>query len=205
MAKNLAPKCKQCRRAGEKLFLKGDRCVGPKCAFSRRGAPVAAKGKKMSEYGTQLKAKQKAKKEYGMMEKQFKLTFEKAQKQTGKAGENLLKLLETRLDNTVFRLGLAESRPKARQIVGHGHVQINGKKVNIPSYQVKAGEVITIKPGSKKSKLFANLEDKVKKAQVPGWLNFDVKAGTAKVLNRPSTEDIKSDIDTQVIVEYYSK
>lgn len=205
MAKNLAPKCKQCRRAGEKLFLKGDRCVGPKCAFSRRGAPVAAKGKKMSEYGTQLKAKQKAKKEYGMMEKQFKLTFEKAQKQTGKAGENLLKLLETRLDNTVFRLGLAESRPKARQIVGHGHVQINGKKVNIPSYQVRAGEVITIKPGSKKSKLFANLEDKVKKAQVPGWLNFDVKAGTAKVLNRPSTEDIKSDIDTQIIVEYYSK
>jgi len=205
MAKNLVPKCKQCRRAGEKLFLKADRCVGPKCAFSRRGAPVAAKGVKMSEYGTQLKAKQKAKKEYGLMEKQFKLTFQKAQKQAGKAGDNLLKLLETRLDNTVFRLGIADSRPKARQIVTHGHIQINSKKVNIPSYQVKTGEIITIKPASKNSKLFANLEEKVKKAQVPGWLNFDVKAWTAKVLNRPSNEDIKSNINTQIIVEYYSK
>jgi len=139
------------------------------------------------------------------LEKQFKLTFEKAQKQTGKAGDNLLKLLETRLDNTVFRLGLASSRPQARQLVNHGHAYINGKKVSIPSYQVNVGEIITIKPGSKGSKMFTNIEDKIKKAQIPGWLNFDVKEMTAKVLHKPGIEDIRTDINTQVIVEYYSK
>lgn len=207
MAKNLNPKCKQCRRAGEKLFLKGDRCNTQKCGVVRRGDPKAAKGgnRKTSEYGMQLAEKQKAKKEYGLLEKQFKLTFEKAKKQTGKAGENLLSLLETRLDNTIYRLGFVGSRSQARQMVNHGHFMINGKKVNIPSFQVKPGEVITVRPSSKKSKMFANVEDKVKKAQVPGWINFDAKDLTAKVLHKPDQNDIKSNINTQVIVEYYSK
>lgn len=204
MAKNLDPKCKQCRRAGEKLFLKGERCTTQKCAVVRRGSPNEGK-RKTSEYGMQLAEKQKAKKEYGLLEKQFRLTFEKAKKLSGKAGENLLSLLETRFDNTIYRLGFVGSRSQARQMVNHGHFMINGKKVNIPSFQVKPGEIITVRPSSRKSKMFANVEEKAKKAHIPGWINFDAKEMTAKVLHKPSQNDIKSDINTQVIVEYYSK
>lgn len=209
MSKNLDPKCKQCRRAGEKLFLKGERCDTPKCAIVKRNFPPGIHGVKgksrQSEYGLQLQEKQKVKREYGLLEKQFRLTFEKGKTQAGKAGENLFKLLETRLDNTVYRLGFASSRTQARQMVNHGHFTVNGKKVNIPSYQVRVGEVIAVRAGSKKSKLFAGLEEKAKKTQVPGWLNLDVKGLSAKVLNKPTIEDVKTNFNVQMIVEFYSK
>lgn len=209
MSKNLDPKCKQCRRAGEKLFLKGERCDTAKCAIVKRNFPPGMHGVKgktrQSEYGLQLQEKQKVKREYGLREKQFKLTFEKGKAQAGKAGENLFKLLETRFDNTIYRLGFASSRTQARQLVNHGHFLINNKKVNIPSYQVRIGEIITIKAGSKKSKLFAGLDEKLKKTQAPGWLNLDVKELTAKVLHKPNIEDIKTNFNTQMIVEFYSK
>ncbi len=209
MAKNLIPQCKQCRRAGQKLFLKGERCYSQKCEIVKRNYPPGIHGvkgkKRQSEYGMQLQEKQNAKKEYGLLEKQFRLTFEKAKREQGQAGENLLKLLETRLDNAIYRLGIAANRNQARQIIGHGHIVVNDKKVNIPSFQLKSGDVIKIKPASKKSKLFSDLETKLKKTQIPGWLNFDVKESTAKILHRPNMDDIKTNINVQMIVEYYSK
>ena len=209
MARNITSKCKQCRRAGVKLFLKGERCSSTKCAIVTRNFPPGVHGpkgkKRQTEYGMQLQEKQNLRKEYGLMEKQFRLTFEKAKNQQGAAGENLFKLLETRLDNTVYRMGLGASRDLARQIVTHGHIKVNGKKVNIPSSQVKPGDVISIKASSKKSKLFSGLSEKLKKAQIPGWLNLDVKELTAKVLHHPKMEDIGSKINVQMIVEFYSK
>lgn len=210
MSKNLNPKCKQCRRAGEKLFLKGDRCITAKCAIIKRNyAPGihGAKGarRRFSEYGTQLMEKQKAKKQYNLLEKQFRLTFEKAKKQQGDSGENLIKLLEKRFDNVIFRLGLASSRREARVLVNHGHFTVNGKKVNIPSCQVKAGDVIKIKESSKRKKAFDNIEGKTKKAEIPAWLNFDLKESMAKVLHDPSSAQIKSNINLPMIVEFYSR
>jgi len=160
MGRNLDAKCKQCRRIGEKLFLKGERCDSPKCAMVKRNYPPGFHGqkgkKRQSDYGLQLAEKQKAKKQYNLLEKQFKLTFSKAQKQTGDAGENLLKLLETRLDNVVFRLGIATSRTQARQFVGHGHIRVNDKKVDIPSFQVKQGDVVRVKSSSKNISILEN-------------------------------------------------
>lgn len=207
MSKNLDPKCKQCRRAGEKLFLKGERCNTPKCAIVKRNFPPGIHGVKgksrQSEYGMQLQEKQKIKKEYGLLEKQFGLTFEKAKKQTGQAGENLLKLLETRLDNAVYRLGFASSRRQARQLVNHGHFNVNDKKVNIPSYQVREGDVISIK--NKKLKAFSGMEEKLKKAQVPGWLSLNAAELSGKILHKPNAEDVKTGFNVQMIVEFYSK
>ena len=212
MGRNLDAKCKQCRRIGEKLFLKGERCDSPKCAMVKRNYPPGFHGQKgkrrQSDYGLQLAEKQKAKKQYNLLEKQFKLTFSKAQKQTGDAGENLLKLLETRLDNVVFRLGIATSRIQARQFVGHGHIRVNDKKVDIPSFQVKQGDVVRVKSSSKKYKYFRELLEKLtktKNATALGWLNFESKELSGKVLHQPSLKDINTNINTQMIIEHYSK
>lgn len=209
MGRNLEPKCKQCRRLGEKLMLKGDRCSSPKCAMVKRNYPPGFHGPKgrrrQSDYGMQLAEKQKAKKMYNLLEKQFRLAFDKATKRQGDAGENLFKVLETRLDNAVYRLGFAESRIKARQLVGHGHFMVNDRKVNIASYSVKAGDVIKIKEKSKKQKPFKELGEKLKNHQTPGWLNLDVKELSGKILHEPAMKDVQTNINTQMIVEYYSK
>jgi len=208
MAKNLDPKCKQCRREGEKLFLKGDRCNSPKCAMVKKNYPPGVHGLKgrgrQSDYSLQLREKQKAKKLYNLLEKQFKITFDKASKQKGDAGENLLKILEMRLDNTVYRLNFATSRSQARELVNHGHFTVNDKKVNIPSYQIKTGDIIKIKPSSKKNKLFSDLSERLKKADVPGWLNLDEKELSAKILHKPNKDDMEK-INMQMIVEFYSR
>jgi len=209
MGRNLDPKCKQCRRAGEKLMLKGERCNSPKCAMVRKNYPPGFHGpkgrKRQSDYGLQLAEKQKAKKQYNTLEKQFKLTFEKAKKQSGNIGDNFLKLLEMRLDNAVYRLGFASSRVQARQLVSHGHFEINDHKVNIPSCQVKVGDVIKIRAKSKRSKNFKDLGERLKKFSPPGWFNLDVNDLSGKVLHQPGTEDIQTNINIQMIVEYYSR
>lgn len=209
MAKNLDPKCKQCRQAGEKLMLKGDRCVSPKCAMVKRNYPPGIHGpkgkKRLTDYGLQLQEKQKTKKIYNLLEKQFKITYTKAKKQKGDVGRNLMKMLEMRLDNVIYRLNFANSRNEARQLVSHGHFAVNGKKVNIPSYQVKNGQIIKIKSSSKKLKVFATLEEKLKQADIPGWLHLDSKELSGKVLHAPDVDDIKEKVNTQMIVEFYSR
>lgn len=209
MARNLDPKCKQCRRIGEKLFLKGERCLSAKCGITKRNFPPGMHGGKgrsrQTEYGTQLAEKQKAMKEYRMLEKQFRLTFLKAQAMTGNVGENFLKLLETRLDNTVYRLGFAPSRDNARQIVTHGHITVNNKKVNIPSYQMKTGDIIRVKEGSRRKKAFSKLAEDLKKAKLPSWLNLEKEETAGKVLHVPGKADLAANINAQMIVEYYSR
>lgn len=210
MAKNLDAKCRQCRRAGEKLFLKGERCNTSKCAVLKRNYPPGFHGskqtrKRLTEYATQLIEKQKAKWTYQILEKQFKITFNRAQKRQGSAGDNLFKLLELRLDNVIYRLGIGSSRGQARQIVGHTHITVNDKKVNIPSYTVKTGDVIKIKKSSANNRFFKGVEEKIKNVEIPGWLNLDIKTMEAKVLHEPSREDINTKINSQMIVEFYSK
>ncbi len=209
MARNLDPKCKQCRRVGEKLFLKGERCFSVKCAITKRNFPPGIHGGKgrtrQTEYGLQLQEKQKAMKEYRMLEKQFRLTFLRAQKMIGNLGENFLSLLETRLDNTVYKLGLASSRDTARQLVSHGHIAVNGRKVSIPSYQVKTGDVIKIKDGSKRKKIFNNLGEALKKVNLPSWLNLVPADLSGKVLHAPGAKDLAANINAQMIVEFYSR
>ena len=208
MARDLNSKCKQCRRIGEKLFLKGERCFSQKCAIIKRNyppGPHGGKGKRrQSDYGLQLQEKQKAKKQYHLLEKQFKLTFDRAEKQNGDTGENLLKLLEMRLDSVVYRLGFVSSFSQARQLVTHGYFKVNGKKIDIPSYQVKIGDVISIGKGGGKSK-FLKAQDKLKKDEVPGWLNLNIKEMSGKVLHSPKFDDIKGNINPHIVVEYYSR
>ncbi len=209
MSKYLGPKCKLCRRAGEKLMLKGERCNSPKCAMVKRNYPPGFHGPKgrgkISDYGQQLLEKQKAKRIYNLLEKQFKLTFLKAQKMKGNTGDNLLQLLEMRLDNVIYRLGLAVSRSQARQLVNHGLFAVNNQGVNIPSYVLKEGDIIEVKKNKKNVKIFKNIENKIKLENIPGWLNFDIKKLSAKVLHKPSRNDIKEKINTQMIVEFYSR
>lgn len=209
MGRNIDNKCKQCRRVGEKLFLKGDRCSTSKCAMVKRNYAPGFHGpkgrKRLSGYGLQLQEKQKAKKYYGLLEKQFRLTFAKASKQQGDGGKNFLKLLEMRLDNVIYRLGLASSRSQARQLVGHGHFTVNNRKTDIASFSVKVGQVIKIKKSSQSNRFFKNLDEKLKKAERPSWLNFDVKDLSAKVLHDPKETDLPQNINVQMIIEYYSK
>lgn len=209
MGRELEPSCKKCRRAGEKLFLKGERCKTPKCAIVKRNYAPGFHGPKsrrrMTDYGSQLNEKQKAKRQYRLLEKQFRLTFEKASKQTGNVGENFIKLLETRLDNTVYRLGLADSRSQARQMVGHGLLTVNGKRVDIPSYQVKTGDVIGIKSNKKNSAIFSNIKEKIKNKEIPGWLNLDADTISGKVLHQPDMKELQPNFNVQMIVEYYSR
>lgn len=190
-------------------MLKGERCSTAKCAIVKRNYPPGVHGPKgrarQSGYNLQLREKQKAKKIYNLLEKQFELSFQRAKRQKGDVGENLLKILETRLDNVIYRLCLAKSRAQARTLTNHGHFTINGKKVNIPSYTVKTGDVIKIKSASRNNKQFANLADRLKKMEIPGWLNFDPKDMSAKVLHEPLKESLEMKINTQMVVEFYSR
>jgi len=209
MGRNLDSQCKLCRRAGEKLFLKGDRCFGPKCAIIKRNYTPGTDGtkprKRLSDYGTQLAEKQKAKRYYGLSEKQFRLTFEKASKKQGDAGKNFLRALERRLDNVIFRLGFAASRAQARQLVNHGHFHVNDRKADIPSFSVKEGQVIRIRKSSQNSPYFKNLGEQLAKDDRPSWLHFDQKDLSAKILHDPKDEDLPQGINVQMIIEYYSK
>ena len=208
MARYTGPVCRLCRREGAKLFLKGDRCYSQKCAFTLRpnapGQHGAGRHGKMSEYGTQLREKQKVKRAYGILESQFRKYFDIAEKMKGKAGENLLQLLERRLDNVCFRLGLGDSRAQARQLVMHGHVLVNGRKVDIPSYLVNAGDTITVAQRSASQEYFKTLKEEGGKG-VPKWLEFDVAELTGKVVAIPERDDIDLTIEEHLIVELYSK
>ena len=198
--------CKLCRREGQKLFLKGERCYSSKCAIERRNYAPGQHGqakKKMSDYGTQLREKQKAKRFYGVQETQFRNLFEKASKRQGKTGENLMILLETRLDNIVFRLGFAASRKEARQLVTHGHFTVNGKKADIPSMEIKAGDVIAVKEKSQKSPKFKEIREM--SITVPAWMSVDVNKLEGKVVAVPRREEIDTPIAEHLIVELYSK
>lgn len=207
MARYTDSVCRLCRREGAKLFLKGDRCYSAKCSVTKRQAPPGQHGqsrRKMSEYGTQLREKQKVKRAYGVLETQFRKYFELAEKMKGITGENLLSLLERRLDNTCYRLGIGDSRAQARQLVTHGHVLIDGKKVDIPSYIVKEGQVITIDEKSAGKEYFKSLKEAGEKT-MPKWLEFDLSTLTGKILALPDREDIDLTIEEHLIVELYSK
>ena len=198
--------CRLCRREGQKLFLKGYRCYSSKCAIDRRGYAPGQHGQgrsKISDYGLQLREKQKAKRFYGLQETQFRNLFDKAARKTGITGENLLILLETRLDNVVFRLGFASSRKEARQLVNHGHFKVNGRKVNIPSYEVKAGDVITVKEKSTNSPKFKEVKEMT--ITVPSWLTVDVEKLEGKILSVPTRAEIDTPVAEHLIVELYSK
>ena len=209
MARYTGPVCRLCRREGMKLFLKGERCYTGKCAIDRRayapGQHGQARAKKPTEYGLQLREKQKARRMYGVMEKQFRHYFDEAVRRKGVAGENLLILLERRLDNVIFHLGFASSRPEARQLVNHGHFTINGKKVDIPSYSVRVGEVIAVREGSKSSPRVKQLLENLGSRTVPGWLSLDANTAAGTVVALPTREDIQLPIQEHLIVEKYSR
>ncbi len=210
MAKNLDSKCKLCRRAGEKLFLKGERCFGPKCAMSRRPYAPGVHGqnarRSSSEFGRQLAMKQKIKRIYGVLERQFRNHFEEAAGLTGITGDHLLSRLERRLDNVVYRLGFAASRSQARQLVGHKMFEVNGKRQNIPSAEVRVGDVIKIKVSKQQKNYWKNLaEILANKQDVPHWLALDVANGEGRVIAMPVREDVGVSVDPQMVVEYYSK
>jgi small subunit ribosomal protein S4 len=200
--------CRLCRRESEKLFLKGDRCLTDKCAVERRKYSPGQHGqrrKKLSDYALQLREKQKAKEIYGILEKQFRMYYFKAEKMKGVTGTNLLQLLERRLDNMVYRMGFAANRNQARQLVLHGHFTVNGGRVNIPSYLVRTGDVIV--PREKSRKLVA-IEENISKIEhrgLPGWIEMDTNKLTGKVLNYPSRDDIELPVQEQLIIELYSK
>ena len=206
MARYTAANCRLCRREGQKLFLKGDRCYGAKCALERKNYAPGQHGqgrKKTSEYGLQLREKQKAKRFYGLQETQFRNLFEKAASRKGVTGDNLLILLESRLDNVVYRLGLASSRKEARQLIVHSHFTLNGKKVNSPGLEVKAGDVIKVKEKSQSSPKFKEIKDM--QITVPSWLTVDTERLEGKVVALPTRADIDTPIAEHLIVELYSK
>ncbi len=209
MARYTGAVCRLCRREGQKLHLKGDRCYTGKCAIDRRSGQTPGqhgKGrKKLSEYGLQLREKQKAKRYYGVLESQFRKYFEMAVTKQGVTGENLLRILESRLDNIVYRIGLAMSRPEARQLVSHGHFTVNGKKVNIPSYLVKAGDVVALCEKSRTSDKFKDVVEANSSRVAPKWLDFDKNKFEAKVINLPDRADIDFPVEEHLIVELYSK
>ena len=208
MARYTGPSCKLCRREGTKLFLKGERCTSGKCAFDHRSTAPGQHGaarKKVEEYGKQLREKQKTRRYYGVLEGQFKHYYELAEKKEGITGENLLIILESRLDNVVYRMGMASSRKEARQLVLHAHFTLNGKKVSIPSLLVKAGDVIAVKESSRDSVKIKALAETMQSAITPKWLDVDKTALSAKVLTLPAREDIDFDFEEQLIVELYSK
>ena len=208
MARYTGSVCRLCRREGAKLFLKGDRCYSGKCAFVKRPTPPGEQKKgrrnKVSEYGLQLREKQKVKRAYGMLESQFEKYYLLAERMKGKTGENLLMLLESRLDNVAYRLGLGESRAQARQLVMHGHVLVNGSKVDIPSYFVSEGDEITVRKKSQDTERFKELRESEARP-MPSWLSMDNANLTGRVLSAPVREDIDLTIEEHLIVELYSK
>ncbi len=208
MARYAGPSCKLCRREGLKLYLKGDRCYTGKCAIDRRSYAPGQHGqlrKKTSEYGIQLREKQKARRLYGVLEKQFRNYFKEANRQPGVTGENLLRLLERRLDNVIYRLGLGASRDEARQLVTHGHFEVNGRKVNIPSYLVKVGDEITVREKSTKSSRIKELMERAGEKTSPAWLEYDAEQAKARVVALPSREQLDVPIEEHLIVELYSR
>ena len=208
MARYTGPVCRLCRREGTKLFLKGERCMTGKCALDRRSTAPGQHGatnKKVREYGMQLREKQKTKRYYGVLEKPFANYYAEAERKPGMSGENLLVLLERRLDNTVYRMGLANSRKEARQLVLHGHFTLNGKKVTIPSISVKVGDVIAVKESSRDLSLVKALIEGAATKLTPKWLEVNKENATAKVVALPARDDIDFDFNEQLIVELYSK
>lgn len=208
MARYTGPVCRLCRREAMKLYLKGDRCYTDKCAIDRRNYPPGAKAqsrRKVTEYGLQLHEKQRARRIYGVLEKQFRRYFDLAERQKGITGENLLRLLERRIDNVVYRLGFAASRAEARQFVRHGHYTVNGKRVSIPSYLVRAGDTIGLAEKSKESPVFKELAEVVGQKTPPSWLEVDPERIQGRVLGFPSREDIDIPIKEHLIVELYSR
>ena len=208
MARYTGPVCRLCRREGEKLFLKGERCYTDKCGINRRAYAPGQHGqgrKKLSEYGLQLREKQKARRYYGVLESQFSKYFEMANKKTGVTGDNLLTILESRLDNVVYRLGFGTSRPEARQLVLHGHFTVNGKKVNIASYLVKVGDVIAIKEKSRSSEKIKDVLEVTASRTVPKWIDLDKNTLTGKVIALADRDDIDLPLEEHLIVELYSK
>ncbi|MBT9163431.1 MAG: 30S ribosomal protein S4 [Chloroflexi bacterium] len=209
MARYTGPVCRLCRRQGEKLMLKGERCATPKCVLERKQKPSRqrqrSRPKKMSEYGIRLMEKQKAKHIYGILERQLSRHFAEAERVPGLAGENLLRILEMRLDNVVYRLGFAESRRQARQLVRHGHLTLNGRKTDIPSCMVKPGDVIAWMTSKQALIPYQAALQDIGSRHIPGWLSVDDKSLTAKVLTLPSREDIGVTINERLIVEYYSR
>ena len=208
MARYIGPVCRLCRREGMKLFLKGERCYTEKCAIEKRNFAPGQHGKtrksKLQGYGVQLREKQKVKRIYGVLEDQFRLYFEQAERTRGITGETLLQLLERRLDNVAYRSGFATSRPAARQLVRHGHFTVNGRKVNIPSFSVKPGDVVAIRESSRKAPSIVHALEEVKGRGVPEWLQFDAAALSAKIGSVPTREQINLPVQEQLIVELYS-
>lgn len=210
MAKNLDSKCKLCRRAGEKLFLKGDRCLSPKCAVVHRPHLPGIHGhnpqRGLSEFGRQLAMKQKIKRLYGVMERQFRCHFEEVRKKPGITGDQLISRLERRLDNVIYRLGFAPSRTAAKQLVSHKMFEVNGIRVNIPSCEVKNGDVVVLKRNKAEKTYFKNLTETIRdKKDVPHWLELDAETLRGKVVGLPSRKDVGVSVDAQMVVEYYSK
>ncbi len=208
MARYTGSVCRQCRREGTKLFLKGDRCYSEKCAINKRHTPPGMHGqgrRKQSEYGLQLREKQKVRRAYGVLESQFRKYYDMATNMRGVTGENMLSLLERRLDNVCYRLGFGESRPMARQFVTHGHIRVNGKKVDIPSFLVKDGDVITVREKSAGNEYFKALKEQGAARTVPKWLDLDAEKLTGKVVALPTRDDIDLTIEEHLIVEYYSR
>lgn len=212
MARYTDAVCKLCRREGQKLFLKGDRCLGPKCAIDNRSYPPGIHGKKatfrrkQSDFGMQLREKQKARRVYGVMEKQFRRYFQEASRRKGLTGVVLLSILESRLDNVVYRLGFADSRAQARQLVRHGHFDVNGRKTDIPSYLVSPGDVVSVRSSSR-SKTYFKDRTQVMQGNVsaPAWLSLNLAEMSGSVVGEPSREDVEIPLNEQLIVEYYSR
>jgi len=208
MARNIGAVCRLCRRSGEKLFLKGNRCFTPKCGVDKRPKPPGQplrRRQKLSDRGLQLREKQKARHSYGILERQFRRIFAQAERQAGITGENLLVLLERRLDNVVYRLGFADSRSQARQLVRHGHIMLNGHKTNIPSCLVKEGDTISWRKESAKTEYYKQLAQTIEAKSVLNWLSLDKATLAGQVLSLPTPDDIEATFDEKVIVEYYSR
>jgi small subunit ribosomal protein S4 len=212
MGKYTGPVCKLCRREGEKLFLKGQRCFTPKCAFERRGYPPGDHGRerqfrrrRVSDYQRQLREKQKTRRVYGVGERQFRRYYKRALQRRGLTGQNLLRMLERRLDNVVYRLGFAESRPQARLLVTHGHFNVNGRRTDIPSMLVRPGDVIAVREGSRKRTFFKELAPLAEARSVPAWLERDLEALSGRVLQIPERRDVDASIDESLVVEFYSR
>ncbi len=209
MARYTGPVCRLCRRHGEKLFLKGARCFTPKCSFERRPYPPGqrtARRRKISDRGLQLREKQRARVTYGVLEKQFRRYYEEAIRRPGVSGENLVRLLESRLDNVVYRLGFADSRAQARQLVRHGHIAVNGRKLDIPSAQIKEGDTISFTPRGQRNAYYQVVKETIKSKQVPSWLQLDAATLTGKVIAPPEVVPGQTHLfNENVIIEYYSR
>lgn len=208
MARYIGPVCRLCRRENQKLFLKGDRCFSEKCSFERRGYPPGQHGQgrvKFSEYGLQLREKQKIKRIYGLMEKQFRNLFEQAEQMKGVTGDNLIRMLETRLDNVLYRVGFANSRTEARHLLRHGHFLINGRRLDIPSYRVKKGDTIEVRAKSHSMARIAGALEAVKRREIPQWVELEATQMKARIRDLPAREDVTAPMEERLVVELYSK